>query len=130
MNKVVIHTTSGNVIPLFLNTSLACDYRIAADNTVFKNAYLDMGVLPIGGGAYFLSRLMGEGKSLELLALKKEYTAADALEYGLIDKILPLHALESQTIELAHQFENVAGTDPCGIKTIDPVFQQRFKKIP
>jgi len=118
MNKIVVHATSGNVIPLFLNTSLACDYRIAADNTVFKNAYLDVGVLPIGGGAYFLSRLMEEGKSLELLALKKEYTAADALEYGIIDKTLPLTGLESGTLEIARQFEEVAGPTLSGLKRL------------
>jgi len=128
MNKIVIHTTSGNVIPLFLNTSLACDYRIAADNTIFQNAYLDMGVLPIGGGAYFLSRRMGEGKSLELLALKNEYTAADALEYGIIDRILPLHSLEAQTIELANQFENVAEPTLAGLKRLLRFSSRDLKK--
>lgn len=118
INKIIVHSTSGNVIPLFLNTSLACDYRIAADNTVFKNAYLDMGLVPIGGGAFFLSRMMGEGKALELLALKKEYTAADALEYGIIDMILPLKTLDSGTLEFAREFEKVAEPTLSGLKRL------------
>lgn len=118
MNKLVIHATSGNVIPLFLNTSMACDYRIAADDTVFKNAYLDVGVLPMGGGPYFLSRLMGEGKALEMLALKKEYTAAEAIEYGIIDKVLPLNDLESGTLQFARQFDEVAGPTLSGLKRL------------
>lgn len=129
MNNIIIHITSGNVIPLFLNTSLACDYRIAADNTVFKNAYLDMGVLPIGGGPYFLSRMMGDAKSLELLALKKEYTAADALAYGIIDKILPLNDIEAGTTELARQFESVAGPTLAGLKRLIRFSSRDLKKF-
>ncbi len=128
MNKIIIHATSGNVIPLFLNTSLACDYRIAADNTVFKNSFLDVGVLPIGGGAYFLSRLMGEGKSLELLAFKKEYTAAAALEYGIIDKIFPLSGLEAGTLKIARQFEEVAEPTLSGLKRLLRFSSRDLKK--
>ena len=128
MNKIVVHATAGNVIPLFLNTSLACDYRIAADDTIFKNSHLDMGILPIGGGAYFLSKLMGQGKSLELLALRKEYTAADALEYGIIDKIVPLTGLEAGTLEIAHQFEEVAGPTLSGLKRLLRFSNKDLKK--
>jgi len=54
MNQIVIHTDSGKVLPLFLNASLACDYRIVADNTVFQNPSLEFGLTPKGGGAFFL----------------------------------------------------------------------------
>jgi len=118
MNKLIIHAASGNVIPLFLNTSLACDYRIAADNTIYKNTYLDLGILPIGGGAFFLPRLMGQGKALELMTLKKEFTAKDALAYGIIDKILPADGFETGIIETARRFESVAGPTLSGLKRL------------
>ncbi len=61
INQIVIHADSGNVLPLFLNISLACDYRIVADNTVFQNPCLEYGLVPKGGGAFFLSKIFGTG---------------------------------------------------------------------
>lgn len=128
MNKVIIHATSGNVIPLFLNTSLACDFRIAADNTIYKNTYLDLGILPIGGGAFFLSRLMGPGKALELMTLKNEFTAKDALAYGIIDKVLPEADFEAAIIETARRFESVAGSTLSGLKRLLRFSSRDLKK--
>ncbi len=118
MNKIVIHATSGNVIPLFLNTSLACDYRVAADNTVFRNAYLDIGVLPIGGGPYFLSRMLGEGRAMELLALKPAFSAKQGFEYGILDRVIPIDDLEAETIAIACQFGNAAASTLSGLKRL------------
>jgi len=118
LNKIIIHTACGNVLPLFLNLSLVCDYRIAADNTVYKNSYLDMGVLPIGGGAYFLSKMIGPGKTWELLALKKEYAAEEAMAYGIIDKIVPLNGFQPEVLRVAHQFGEVPGTTLSGLKRL------------
>ena len=47
MNQIVIHADSGNVLPLFLNISLACDYRIVADNTLFQNPCLEFGLVQL-----------------------------------------------------------------------------------
>jgi len=46
------------VLPLFLNISLAYDYRIVADNTVFENLCLEYGLVPKGGGAFFLTKIL------------------------------------------------------------------------
>lgn len=53
LDQLVIHVSHGNVISLFLNISLACDYRIASGDTLFCNPYLDLGVIPLGGGPFF-----------------------------------------------------------------------------
>lgn len=128
LNKFVIHAASGNVIPLFLNTSLACDYRIAADNTVYKNSYLDMGILPIGGGPYFLSKLIGNGKAYEFLALKSHYTAVDAIENGIIDKIVPADDLEEATLAIARQFERIHPSTLIGLKRLLTYSTKDFEK--
>ena len=118
LNKIVVHAAFGNVIPLFLNLSLACDYRIAADNTVYKNSYLDYGVLPIGGGAYFLSKIIGPGKTWELLTLTREYTAEEAMVYGIVDKIVPAAGFQDEVLRVAHQFGEVPGTTLAGLKRL------------
>lgn len=118
LNKLVIHAACGNVIPLFFNLSLACDYRIAAENTIYKNSYLDAGVLPIGGGAYFLSRILGPGKTWELMTLKREYTTGEAMAYGIIDKIVPAAGFQAEVIRIARQFAEVPAAAIAGLKRL------------
>jgi len=48
LNKLVVHAGSGNVILLYMNLSLACDYRIVADNTVYQNPNIELDVVPNG----------------------------------------------------------------------------------
>ncbi len=116
LNKIVIHVTSDRVIPLFLNVSLACDYRIAADNTIYENSYLDMGVVPIGGGPFFLSKLLGPGKAYELLLLTRQYSADDALAWGIVDRVIPMADLETEALKTAHRFGDVPAMTLMGIK--------------
>jgi len=60
LNKIVVHADGGRVIPLFMNVSLACDYRIVADNTVFQNPCIELGLAPKGGSGFFLSKMLLE----------------------------------------------------------------------
>ena len=111
LDQVVIHACQGNVISLFLNISLACDYRIAADNTRFCNPYLDLGMIPMGGGPFFLSKMMGTGNLWETLLLNKEVDAKKALELGLVDCVVSSSDLEKTALDLARRFaDNNAGT--------------------
>lgn len=104
LNKLVIHAVSGQVMCLFMNLSLACDYRIAAESTIFQNCYLDLGLLPKGGSAYFLSRRTGLGKAYEILLLREEITAEEACEWGIINRVVPDNQLEESALALARRF--------------------------
>jgi len=52
LNKMVIHADSGEVLSLFLNISLACDYRIIGDRTIFQYPTQELGLVPKGGGIF------------------------------------------------------------------------------
>ena len=67
LNKMVVHADSGNVILLFMNIGLACDYRIVADDTVFENPNFELGVVPKGGSTFFLSKLLGANTAAKIL---------------------------------------------------------------
>ncbi|QTA90966.1 enoyl-CoA hydratase/isomerase family protein [Desulfonema magnum] len=118
LNKIVIHACSGSVIALFLNVSLACDYRIIADNTVFCNPYLELGMLPKGGGPFFLSRMLGPGKAYEILLLNREITAQQAMTFGIADQMVPLEKLEDSALEVAHRFGEHYASSLSGIKKL------------
>ncbi|MBW2336935.1 MAG: enoyl-CoA hydratase/isomerase family protein [Deltaproteobacteria bacterium] len=104
MSQIVIHADSGNVLPLFLNISLACDYRIVADNTLFQNPCLEFGLVPKGGGAFFLSKIMGSSKAYEFLLSEEDIAAEEALRLGLVDKIVPLEELREAALTKAEEF--------------------------
>lgn len=104
MNQIVIHADSGNVLPLFLNISLACDYRIVAHNTLFQNPCLEFGLVPKGGGAFFLTKRFGPSKAYELLLSEKDITAEGALQLGLVDRVVPLDDLRAAAMQKAEEY--------------------------
>lgn len=101
INKIVIHADGGYVLSLFLNVSLACDYRIIGDKTVFQYPTQELGLVPKGGGIFFLARAIGTGKTLELILSGKDITANEALELGIVDKVVPSDDIENRAFEVA-----------------------------
>lgn len=104
LGKIVIFICHGELISLFLNLGLACHYRIASATTVFHNAYLELGMLPIGGGPFFLGRLLGTPKALEILLLNDQITADRAHQLGLVERVVPPADLEKTALEIAQRF--------------------------
>ena len=116
--KPIVHADSGKVISLYMNISLACDYRIIGDNCIFQNPYLDLGLVPKGGGAFFLSRLLGFSKALEILLSQKDITADDALKLGIVDKVVPVKQLEEEARKIAQEFTGKPIHSLSGIKRL------------
>jgi 2-(1,2-epoxy-1,2-dihydrophenyl)acetyl-CoA isomerase len=118
MNQVVIHANSGKVISLLLNLSLACDYRIVADDTVFENPYIRLGLLPKGGGAYFLSRLLGHNKAFEVLLSDGTIDAFEALRLGIVEKVVPVGHLLRSALDMAEEFCRIPYETLSGVKRL------------
>ena len=118
LNKIVVHVNRGENILLFLNISLACDYRIVSNTTVFQNPYPKFGLIPKGGGAYFLPKLLGRKKAFELLLSGKDITAPEALSLGLVDEIVPPEKIEEATVSTALRFAKKPAGSLFGIKQL------------
>ncbi|GCE20395.1 enoyl-CoA hydratase/isomerase family protein [Dictyobacter kobayashii] len=99
----VIAAIHGVATGISLNIALACDLRIAADNARLSEAFARIGLVPDGGGAYFLSRLLGSAKALELALLAEEINGAEAERIGLVNKCVPLADFEEVVILLARR---------------------------
>ena len=117
-NKVIVHADSGKVISLFMNTSLACDYRIVADNTVFQNPCLELELVPKGGGAFFLSKRLGASKAFEILLSDKDITAQEALRLGIVDNVVSLAELNGAAQKIAKNFADKPIRSLAGIKKL------------
>ncbi|MHC1729511.1 MAG: enoyl-CoA hydratase/isomerase family protein [Syntrophobacteraceae bacterium] len=97
LNGITVFAGRGTVSMFHLNLSLAYDYRIVADDTVFENPGAGIGMITKGSG-YFLPRLIGVRKATEVLQWKT-FNAEDALALGLIDRIVPVSKLEEETMQ-------------------------------
>lgn len=83
------------------NLALACDYRIASDQASIGQVFGNLGLVPDWGGTYFLPRLVGSAKALELVWSARMVAAPEALALGLFDRVVPPAALLSEARALA-----------------------------
>ena len=102
--KFVMAVDSGKIISQFFNVSLACDYRLVANNTVVQKAYFEHGLAPKGGGTFFLARTLGRKRAYEILLSEADITAQEALDLGLVDELAPLEDLEDAAMARAQEF--------------------------
>jgi 2-(1,2-epoxy-1,2-dihydrophenyl)acetyl-CoA isomerase len=83
--------------------ALGADFRIAADTATFTPAYLRLGTSPDGGGTFFLARLVGPSRAMEMFLLGGTYSAAEAFRLGVVNQVVPAADLESETRKLAER---------------------------
>jgi len=87
-NKLCFTMLSGNIVTPFFGISLATDRRFATPETSFVLDHHKYGLHPSGGLPYFLTKRLGYERALELM-LQESISAKQALELGIIDKIVP-----------------------------------------
>jgi 2-(1,2-epoxy-1,2-dihydrophenyl)acetyl-CoA isomerase len=86
------------------NLALACDYRLASDQASIGQVFHKLGIGPDWGGSYFLPRLTGISKALELVWSARMVPAAEALALGLFDRVVPQATLAAETMSLAERW--------------------------
>ena len=118
LNKVVVHADCGDIIPLFLNISLACDYRIIATHTVYQKPYFKIGLVPKGGGAFFLCNMLGYSKARKFLMSDENLSAQDALELGIVDQLVHHQKLEEAALQIAKNFAAKKTRSLSGLKRL------------
>lgn len=86
-----------------LELALACDFRIAVSSTKIGLPETSMAIIPGAGGTQRLPRLIGEAKALELILTAKKLTTDEALQYGILTKVVQHEKLMGACEELAQQ---------------------------
>ncbi len=104
MEKPVIASVNGVAAGGGVNLALSCDVIIASDKARFGQVFVRRGVHPDWGGIYFLPRLVGYAKACELIFSGEVVSAPDALEMGMINKLVPHEDLPGTTWEMAIKF--------------------------
>lgn len=101
-SKPVIGSINGVAAGGGANLALACDLRIASEHARLGQTFNRIGLNPDWGGTYFLPRLVGPAKALELFWLAEVLDAEECLRLGLFNRVVPHAELERATLAVAH----------------------------
>jgi enoyl-CoA hydratase len=99
--KPVIAMINGFCLGGGLELALACDLRFASDNAKLGQPEINLGIIPGGGGTQRLTRLIGEGKSMELILTGDLIEAPQAKELGLVNDVFLANELRDRVRALA-----------------------------
>jgi 2-(1,2-epoxy-1,2-dihydrophenyl)acetyl-CoA isomerase len=103
MAKPVLASVQGAAAGFGLSMILAADLAIASDDAYFTLAYRHIGLSADGGATYFLPRIVGERRALEIALLGDRFTAARAHEIGILNWVVPRAQLADETMKLARR---------------------------
>ena len=98
-----IAAVNGTAAGFGVHLAIACDLVVAADSARFIEAFARRGIVPDGGGAYLLPRLVGVARAKELVFLADALDAAQAERIGLINRVVPASELEPFTTAWAER---------------------------
>ena len=99
MPKPVVAMVNGYAIGGGHVLHVVCDLTIASENAIFGQTGPKVGSFDAGFGSSYLARHVGQKKAREIWFLCKQYSAAEAEEMGMVNKVVPLDQLEDTTVE-------------------------------
>jgi len=103
VDKPVIAMVNGLAVGAGMGMCVMCDVRVAAESARFSTGYVRVGLVPGDGDTYFLPRLVGAAKALELLWTADFVESAEALRLGLVNRVVADAELRDATYAFARQ---------------------------
>lgn len=123
IEKPILGSLHGPVFGAGLSIALGCDLRIAAANAKFSMAFIKIGLMPDAGSSFYLPRLVGLGRALEMAMLGTTLDAEEAWRIGLVNRVVPDEELEQATLQLAR---HLAQSPTVALGQMKRVFRQSF----
>lgn len=138
LKKPTIAMVNGVAAGAGFSLTLACDFRVASQKAKFVPAFGKIALVPDSGMSYYLPRLVGLSRALEVLATGRDITGDEAMAWGLVNRVCPPEQLEETTAAFATQlaqaaplafsltrqlFHRAPGLDLAGALTLEEEFQ-------
>ena len=112
IKKVVIAAVSGWALGGGCEFALSCDMIVASETAKFGQPEITIGVIPGAGGTQRLARLLGKNLTMEMVINNRTLTAAEALQFGLANRVGPVERYLDDAVALA---EEIAGRAPLAV---------------
>ncbi len=109
MEKPVIAAVNGLAVGAGCNLALACDLIYASETAKFSEIFSKIGLIPDAGGLYFLPWTVGPARAKEIVFTGRMIEAAEALQIGLINKVVAPDQLLAEALSVARQLANGPG---------------------
>ncbi|MFL5784168.1 MAG: enoyl-CoA hydratase-related protein [Bacteriovoracaceae bacterium] len=103
----MIAMVNGAAVGAGCDLAAMCDLRIASETAIFAETFAKVGLVPGDGGAFFLSRLVGFGKAMEMFLTCRNYSATEALKMGLVNEVVLPDQLKNRTAEVVEEIVNL-----------------------
>jgi enoyl-CoA hydratase/carnithine racemase len=116
MDKPVIAAINGVAAGAGCNLALACDYRIAAREAKLGQTFVRIGLNPDWGGTFFLPRLVGPGRAMEIMMTGRMVEAEEAFRIGMVDQLVQGDSVLEASRDLASAFAAAAPLPVAAIK--------------
>ncbi len=121
LDKPVIAAVNGVAVGAGMDMALMCDMRLAARSARFSEGYVRVGLVPGDGGCYFLPRLVGSARAIELLLTGDFVDASEAERIGIVNHVYDDDRLMEEAMTLARR---LAGGPPVAIAMIKRALYQ------
>lgn len=121
--KPVIAAINGFALGGGCELALACHIRIASAGATLGQPEINLGIIPGWGGTFRLPRVIGEGRAMDLILTGRTISAEEALQYGLVSKIVPHEELKKTAQELA---DLLASKPPVALRELILLQQKRI----
>ncbi|CAI8925625.1 putative ring 1,2-epoxyphenylacetyl-CoA isomerase (oxepin-CoA forming) [Brevibacillus sp. IT-7CA2] len=105
--KPIIAAVNGVAAGAGMSVALACDIRLASEKASFVNAFVNIGLVPDSGGCYFLPRIVGIGKALELAMTGEKVSAEEALRIGLVNQVYSAESFMEDALAYARKLASL-----------------------
>jgi 2-(1,2-epoxy-1,2-dihydrophenyl)acetyl-CoA isomerase len=107
MEKPVIAAINGVAAGAGCSLALACDLRIASEDASFIEVFVNVGLIPDSGSTWFLPRLVGLGRAMELCCTGRKVEADEALAIGMVNQVVPSEDLEEAVAKMAKRLASL-----------------------
>lgn len=114
MSKPVIGALNGSAAGYGMDMALGCDIRIMAEGSKLAAAFVKRGIVPESGGTWFLPRMIGWAKAAELIYTGRTLSAAESLDMGLVNHVVPADQVAATARALALE---IAANAPLAVQS-------------
>ena len=121
--KIIIAAVNGIAVGIGVETALASDIRLAADNATFAFTEVKRALFETNGVTYILPRLVGLGRAMQMLLTGEIVSVQDALNAGLVTRVVAQEQLMEYAIDMA---QTIAANAPLSVRLVKQTMQKTY----